>query len=299
MSYFSNMPVVNYPIVVNGRVKYINARNIMVRAKFLDYIKQTQTAYLNYTIRDGERPETLAHRVYGASEYHWIILLFNEIIDPIFGWPIGTNDLDVLVEKKYSGKTLFIDMRKVNYQVGGVSIKGNEEVWYEIGSEVTQGSATGTVLDWNPNLYKVVVNQTSTTNFKTTLNIDDPIKTDRDFIHMRKDGIELAAPLGRVVDNNKYSVHHFVYDDTNEVVDHHRLLQDPNESLLNVSIMDRYATYRKDNISLVVDGVTRNVRAVSNYQYEIEKNDARRSIKMMRPELIDVVIKDIRGIFSA
>jgi hypothetical protein len=299
MAYFSNMPVIDYPLSVNGRVKYINSRNIMVRAKFLDYIKQTQQAYLNYTIRDGERPETLAHRIYGASEFHWIILLFNEIIDPIFSWPIASNDLDALVEKKYNGKTLFIDMKRVNYQSGGQTLKGNEEVWYEVGSAVTQGTATGTVLEWDPNLYKIVIDQTSTQNFKTTIDIDNPLATNRDLIHIRKDGIKLASPLGRVVDNNKYAAHHFVYDDTNAVVDHHRQLQDVVGSVVNSSIIDRYATYRKDNISLVVDGTTRNIRAISNYQYEIEKNDNLRSIKLMRPELIDVVVKDLKGIFSA
>ena len=122
MAYFSNMTVFNYPFVVNGRTEYISSRNIMVRAKFLDYFKNTQAAYLDYTVRDGERPETLAHRVYGSSDLHWVILLFNEILDPLFTFPLSTNDLAAAVDKKYSGVTLFVDLKNDDQGKGGVVV---------------------------------------------------------------------------------------------------------------------------------------------------------------------------------
>jgi len=125
-NYFSNMPTITYPLTVNGKVKYVEARDILVRAKIVDFLKNTQSSYLDYTIRDGERPETLANRVYGQSEYHWIILLFNETIDPLFEWPISSQDLLAAIEKKYEGKTLFIDMGEVQFDKQGLVTKAKE-----------------------------------------------------------------------------------------------------------------------------------------------------------------------------
>lgn len=315
MAYFDNMPTINYPLVVNGKTKFINARNITVRAKFLGYVKNTQTAYLTYTIQDGERPETLAHRAYGRADLHWVILLFNEILDPMFEWPLSTHDLDATVEDKYPGKAVFIDLNRAAYSKNGIIRKNDQEIWYEIGSRVTQSQgayvASGTVIGWDPNLYKVIIRQDDNSpNFKTTANITDPSKTIKDLgaclIHNRSDGVQIVAPIGRVVDINKYSVHHFVYTDTNETVDHHGKLEyrivdesDPNKTqLILSSALERYAIYGKDSFSLSVGGATREIALVTNYQHEIEQNEAKRHIKVMRSELINVVVKDLRSIFN-
>ena len=293
MAYFSNMPVFNYPFVVNERTEYINSRNIMVRAKFLDYVKNTQTAYLNYIVRDGERPETLAQRVYGSSDLHWVILLFNEILDPFFTFPMSSADLARGVDKKYEGVTLFVDMKSVKFTKNGVVNKANEELWYEVGSTITQGNATGIVKLWDPNLYKIVVEQTSNATFSISDGVQTPTNTNLDLIQVRNDGVAIYSAIGRVVAEDKYSVHHFVDSETGDVVDHHALITDALGDLVDSSVINRYAVFGQEVIPLA------NLVAVSvsNFQYETEKNDALRSIKMMRPELMDLVIKDMRKVF--
>ena len=291
MAYFANMPVFDYPFIVNGRTERISSRNIMVRAKFLDYVKNTQTTYLNYIIRDGEKPETLAHRVYGSSDLHWVILLFNEILDPLFGWPVSSYDLESAVNTKYSGVALFIDMKNVQLSAGQATLtKANEELWYEVGSKVTQGTAIGIVESWDPCLYKIVIKQTSVANFVNTPDVTNLTNTTRDLVHVRGDGVTLYSAVGRVV-NNKYAVHHFVDVNTGEVMDQHAT---GDGGLLDSSIIDRYAVLGMEIIPLV----GRTVAYVSNYQHEIERNDALRSIKMMRPELMDIVIRDMREVFG-
>jgi hypothetical protein len=298
LPYFSEMPTFNYPDNVGGKLKLINSRNILVRAKIVDYIKNTQVAYVPYTIRDGDRPETIAYSLYGRSDLHWLVLLFNEIIDPLFEWPISSHDMENLVSKTYTGKTLFVDLKRVTYTINGVLQTPNKtqrDVWYEIGGKVTQGEAEGTVIHWDPNLYKLVVKQDTTTNFKVTPNITNPFSEIRDLIHTRSDGVGINIPVGRVVQDDRYAVHHFEDVDTGDVVDHHAKIQISDGSILDFSLLDRYAVYGVENLILP----NRNVVAVTNYQYEVNKNDAKRNIKIMRPDLIDVVLKDMRRIFSA
>ena len=294
MPYFSNMPTFDYPLVVNGKTKFVNSRNILVRARIIDYIKDTQASYLNYTILDGERPETLSHRVYGQSELHWIILLFNEIIDPLFEWPLSTNDLDMVVSKKHQGKALFIDLKRVSFELNGIVSKGNEDIWYEVGSTVKQGNAVGKILSWDPNLYKLVIEQTSTTPFFPTVGVGDPTSTYKDLVHVRSDGAILRAPIGRVVDENKYAAHHFENSETGERADHHTKLITSSGEVINASLLDRYVIGNAEIIPTPAGDIT----MVSNYAHETAENDKKRNIKMMRPELIDSVIKDMRKVFG-
>ena len=54
-----------------------------------------------YTIRDGERPDTMAERLYGTSERDWIIILTAGITNIRNDWPLSNYDLYRYVEAKY------------------------------------------------------------------------------------------------------------------------------------------------------------------------------------------------------
>ena len=57
-----------------------------------------------HIIVDGEKPEILAHKFYGDSELHWIILYANgaEFQNPYYDWPMNYFDLKKFVDKKYT-----------------------------------------------------------------------------------------------------------------------------------------------------------------------------------------------------
>ena len=296
MSYFANMPVINYPIKVNGKTKVVNAKNILVRAKFLEYVKNTQSSYLTYVIRDGERPDTLANRVYGRSDLHWIILLFNEIINPLFEWPISSQDLQRVVQEKYKGRTLIIDSKRTYYGSSvGPAAQANEELWYEPGQTLVKDGVVGIVKSWDPDLYKIVIEENITgESFTPTENVDSVTNETRDLIHGRSDGVYIYAPLGRYISDNVNAVHHFENVDDGMMVDHHSLLSSESGELIQTSILDRYATKGIDVFSIA--GST--IRVVTNYEHEVRRNESLRTIKMLRPEMLDIVVKDMRRVFG-
>lgn len=59
------------------------------------------TLYFYYTIKDGESPESIAHKVYGESDLHWTILLLNHIVDPYYDWALGKKQLKAYIDSKY------------------------------------------------------------------------------------------------------------------------------------------------------------------------------------------------------
>jgi hypothetical protein len=76
--------------------------NIIARIGFEESIKQNSAAFYNYDIQEGDTPEIIAAKYYENPERHWIVLLFNNIMDPQFDWPMQYNVFINFVDKKYS-----------------------------------------------------------------------------------------------------------------------------------------------------------------------------------------------------
>lgn len=89
--YFESMPVIYYNLLEGAPEQIV--KDVTVRTKVAAFIKNSAFLYENYIVKDGERPEHVAARVYGKPTLHWIILLANEIIDPYTDWPMSDSDL--------------------------------------------------------------------------------------------------------------------------------------------------------------------------------------------------------------
>ena len=76
--------------------------NITTRYNFNDALKQNAATYYKYKIKDGDTPEILASKIYGSPEKHWIILAMNNIVDPLYEWPLGQRTIGKFIEAKYS-----------------------------------------------------------------------------------------------------------------------------------------------------------------------------------------------------
>ena len=97
--YFSYFPKFLYSVNDNQSIEYVT--NILTRIKFDENIKNQSTLYYTYTINEGERPDTLAHKIYRDEEKHWIILLMNDIIDIKSQWPLSYTEFNSFIIDKY------------------------------------------------------------------------------------------------------------------------------------------------------------------------------------------------------
>jgi uncharacterized iron-regulated protein len=111
--------------------------NIIARFGFESSLKNNSSAFYKYEIQEGDTPEIIAHKYYGHSERHWIVLLFNNIIDPQFDWPLTDRQLVDYVDKKYSANN-YADT--ANTSVSGISYAKNEDSVYAYYKTVTQRS---------------------------------------------------------------------------------------------------------------------------------------------------------------
>lgn len=97
--YFNKFPVMLYTLDDGKSAQLVT--DIFRRTDFIASAINNIAFYETYTIMDGETPEIVADKFYGNTLYHWIILMANNIIDPLLDWPMTTHQLQKYVEAKY------------------------------------------------------------------------------------------------------------------------------------------------------------------------------------------------------
>ncbi len=115
--------------------------NIIARFAFEKSLKENSSAFYKYTIKDSDTPEIIAAKFYDNVERHWIVLLFNDIIDPQYDWPLQSDTLIDYINTKYSTVEY---ANTANTLVTGLSWAQNishVQSYYKI---ITRTSADGT-----------------------------------------------------------------------------------------------------------------------------------------------------------
>ena len=99
--YFNYFPKTLYTSN-NSTTGLDSVTNIIARFAFETGLKQNSSAFYKYNIKDSDTPEIIAYKFYGSVERQWVVLLFNDIIDPQFDWPFESNQLITYIDKKYT-----------------------------------------------------------------------------------------------------------------------------------------------------------------------------------------------------
>ena len=116
-NYFRSIPNINYDINGTAPNTFQKATNIMMRPKFKSAVIDEITQYYPYHIKDGERPDIVSFNTYGTVAYAYLILLFNDIYDPVFDWPLGSQQFESYITNKYGGVDTALSETKYYYQI--------------------------------------------------------------------------------------------------------------------------------------------------------------------------------------
>lgn len=99
MSYFSRFPLLGYTLDNNATYQVVS--DVIKRVAVSQKTKENLVLFDDYDIRDGETPEIVSYKFYDSTDYHWVILLVNDIFDARFGWPLTDAQLFKYVQDKY------------------------------------------------------------------------------------------------------------------------------------------------------------------------------------------------------
>ena len=116
--------------------------NIISRFGFEKSLKENSAAFYKYSIQDSDTPEIIAHKFYENSERHWIVLMFNDIVDAQYEWPLRYENFIDYVDSKYTAN----GAANTTVQTGlawAMSVN-NVQSYYKI---IKRTSADGTVIE--------------------------------------------------------------------------------------------------------------------------------------------------------
>lgn len=183
--YFSKFPLVKYPIKDGNAFRFVYARNVLRRIILSDGMKSSDAAFIQYDIKDGERPEHIAEKLYGDVSFHWLVLLTNEIIDPYHDWYKSDAAMQDYIQKKYSGYSVYFTDHSNGFTFSSMIAAG---------ATLYQGSVVSRVESYNQNMCSVTVNSSSFTEGSAAI--------------IQTNGVTFPIRIHRI-DQSPKSAHHF------------------------------------------------------------------------------------------
>lgn len=118
--YFHNFPTTSYDPTGSGFTNQI--QDILIRVKVREWIKNNGALFSKYIISEGDRPEIVAFKLYGDVQYAWVVLMFNQIINSYYEWPLGRRSFDSYVKEKYTNPYA-VNHYEITQESGGDWIK--------------------------------------------------------------------------------------------------------------------------------------------------------------------------------
>jgi hypothetical protein len=101
MLYFDTLPkVLNQD--QNGN--YIVLTNLLTRAKILEDLQDNSVVFYKYNIQEGDTPEIVAHKYYGDPYKYWIVMYSNQLMDPLWDWPMNYQTFIDYLNAKYDAE---------------------------------------------------------------------------------------------------------------------------------------------------------------------------------------------------
>jgi len=103
-NYFSFFPTTSHDLKDVNRVTEVT--NILRRFKVRTKVKNIVGTYYDYTMHEGDRMDSIAERYYGDSNLAWVILHFNDIVDPYYDLPLFGKQFSDYITEKYGSVTI-------------------------------------------------------------------------------------------------------------------------------------------------------------------------------------------------
>ena len=99
MLYFNSFPLV---VASDYKNNAILLTNLMARVDIIPSLLKNPLLFYSYDLKDSDRPDILAHKYYDDSDKYWMVLYANEIMDPLYDWPLTSQQFDAYLKNKYS-----------------------------------------------------------------------------------------------------------------------------------------------------------------------------------------------------
>jgi len=224
--YFKNFP--NTETLVKDNI--VNVKNILRQAVFTNESIEKDRAYTTYKMKDSDTLESIALSLYGREDLSWLLMMFNEMIDPMYDSSLNTISMDNFINKKYDGQSIFITERGSSFpfSVTYDEIKNGDLVMRREGD-------TGNV-SYDENNYAFVKHYDKNLSKIQLYEQVGTFKKSDDIAIVRNDTEILNANIARVDEIGRASLHHFGLGVTTPHLDPLGTIPDANGTQLSLGV---------------------------------------------------------------
>ena len=113
MSIYTYFPKINYKV---DEYDSLRAIDITSAIKIKEYLKSYRgILYTPYIVKNGDRPDIVSNKLYGDSNYDWILLIANDMYSVYDDWPRNSFDLEAFIIEKYGSLSSAMSTVKYYY----------------------------------------------------------------------------------------------------------------------------------------------------------------------------------------
>jgi hypothetical protein len=134
--------------------------NIIARFGFQSDVRNNTSAFYEYQIKDSDTPEIIASKIYSEPEKHWVVLLFNNIIDPQYDWPLDQRTLITHINDKYAANGAMHSPTLTGIQ--WAQDAGNVKAYYKTVTRLSSKATKNQIVE------KIQIDETTHTNLPVT-----------------------------------------------------------------------------------------------------------------------------------
>ena len=120
--YFANFPLIPYDNYGTGDFRL--TPNILKRVAVRANVKTTTSLFDTYDVKEGETPELIADKLYGNPEFHWVVLMMNDVVDRYHQWPMSRRQFLAHLNDKYTNVDA-VHHYEISQSSGDTNIKIN------------------------------------------------------------------------------------------------------------------------------------------------------------------------------
>ena len=301
-SYFRQVPEFEYVNRTKGNKdisNYITVKNLFKRGKIRSDIFGNLSFFTKYNIIGDERPDNIAFKEYGNSNLDWVVLLSNNILNVQDEWPLPQTSLDEILLEKYGTYDKLHSIHhyetvEIKNTKGGIILPGGLETpnkWrtngnfiQAINTKINQITgteskvATVTLYNGIKNLTvgdEVLIQNVSESAFNGRFPITEILKV-RDVI------IRFKYVLPSIPENKQPEIL-----GTEQVTF---------PVAGNIGTGNAYYYEYYDDNSYHTIPAANMTQEVTNYQYEMKKEDAKRNIYLLKPDYLNIIFNDLDDI---
>ncbi len=298
-SYFRQVPNFEYVNRTKGNKdisNYITVKNLFKRGRIRPDIFGNVSFFTKYKIIGDDRPDNVAYKEYNDSSLDWIILLSNNIQNIQNEWPLPQSSLDeVLLEKYGTYEKLHSGIHhyetvEIKNSKGGIVLPGglrtpnkwrtNGNYIQAINTKITQISGTDAK----------VVTVTMNNGIKNLVVGSEVLIQGVNSTYDGRFPVTEVLTIGDIVIRFKYVLPSIPEVKQPEIKGTEQVTFTVEGTVGTGNAY--YYEYYDNNLYHTIPAANM-TKAVTNYQYEIDKEDDKRNIFLLKPEYLNVMFNDL------